>query len=1012
MERLSRLDKARRRLFLDDTSLLRRPGNLRRATSVCGTGLPTRLHEDETPQCRVSWTQQRGQSQKLLPHDADQPSYPPEEEVRLLWCGSSGKVCLNRTKGSFSSTGPRDNQSDDFASHRSLAGKKSKRAGAAKHSGDRSRKQREQTSKRLVLSDSSEAFAVAERQKDEVSARQSKLKTSFSRLAVPMSDKVRTSKEKKVGSHEGGLLKLLDAESQRLTGNSANLVEEPPSECRPPGSRVCRNSGTYSSESDPFWNRGIGDCSESNPKTLQPLRKAIDRLSPVRGECDGTFSPITTYIYHEMRKGGLGKNSRPLSNRNRVPQETSQNYAPSPSSDHVGYREASKLAPLERSSPTGRTPEGKPLLKASGLGASGTASASTATPRAQVLPHLVGQGYSDFECRGTGAALLLSESPAVEEQQPFKRILLFKKKAAVCLGVLLFALALFAWVSAPFLYSKVIVTAKPQLFKPRMPGSFPVAKNGSFVAHDATEEEYDTCSTPACKRDGAYLKGLLSWDLDPCEDFYHFVCSRWKSSGETTKTNVAAASSDELDHQLEQSVHGVLQRGSSAENLATLKALFDECMNTRQLDLDDWNPMLELLWLVSLEGFPFSFTPRNSTSLWKIAARVLKMTGAKALISIQANAHPTKVDVSILSIGMPNMLAPKGSDQAQVTEFYNSTAFAGITALKKQRNPTAYSLEVAAFASRLEMLVYSYSVSVGPPTHRVMLLKTQPELSTFCVELFLNSDSPLYSGGHTELLIQSPAFFDALVTLLRNTDHYIVMNYLGIRLMIEVAAYAPLSGRPLVDTLVQHIYGRPRPLLPRWKLCVRSAERALPDLFLYASELAFKTHFAVDMVQRLLGSARLQLVRSLSRLTVLDRDSRARAAILLNSTRFRLFRPDWLNNQEKLESHVTALPRVVRGQSLRSFYTLHSHSFTESLRREEADRWHGSAFDHDCTFDGNTVYVPVLLFNFTKLADNILQSLQISSSGVRIVRCLLQMLMTSVASGSSAGCGRQPCLVA
>ncbi|KAL3184180.1 hypothetical protein MRX96_032465 [Rhipicephalus microplus] len=520
-----------------------------------------------------------------------------------------------------------------------------------------------------------------------------------------------------------------------------------------------------------------------------------------------------------------------------------------------------------------------------------------------------------------------------------------------------------------------------------MPGAFLVAKNGSLVTQDATEEEYDTCSTPACKRDGAYLKGLLSWDLDPCEDFHHFVCSRWKGDGDATKMNVAAAASDELDHQLEQSVHRVLQRSSSPENLATLKALFYECMDTRQLDLADWNPMLELLWLVSLEGFPFSFTPRNSTSLWKIAARVLKMTGAEALLSIRATAHPTKGDVDILSVGMPNMLAPKGGDQAQVTEFYNSTAFDGITALKKQRNPTAYSLEVASFASRLEMLVYTYTVSVGLPTRRVVLLKTQPELSTFCVELFLNSESPLYSGGHTELLIQSPAFFDALVTLLRNTDHYIVMNYLGIRLMIAVAAYAPSSGRPLVHTLVQHIYGHPRSSLPRWKLCVRSVERALPDLFFYASELALKTHFVVDMVQRLLESLRLQLVRSLSRLAVLDRDSQARADLLLNSTRFRLFRPSWLNNHE-------------------------NHSFTESLRREEADRWHGSAFDHDCTLDGNTVYVPVLLFNFTQLADNSLRK----PTTIKLWSAHCPLLSSDAddqrGQPEQRGCCCQPCMVA
>ncbi|KAL3190733.1 hypothetical protein MRX96_019001 [Rhipicephalus microplus] len=200
-----------------------------------------------------------------------------------------------------------------------------------------------------------------------------------------------------------------------------------------------------------------------------------------------------------------------------------------------------------------------------------------------------------------------------------------------------------------------------------------------------------------------------------------------------------------------------------------------------------------------------------------------------------------------------------------------------------------------------------------------------------------------------------------------------------------------------------YIYGRPRPSLPRWKLCVRSAERALPDLFLYATEVAFMTDFAVEVVQRFLGSLRLQLVRSLSALALLDRYSRARADILLNSTCFRLFRPNWLNNHEKFEGYVAALTRVVRGQGLRSFYTLHSHSFTESLRRKEADRWQGSAFDNDCTVDGNTVYVPLLLFNFTQYGHATVQNLHLSSFGVRIVRCLLQMLMTSVDSESSEG---------
>ncbi|KAH9362614.1 hypothetical protein HPB48_015472 [Haemaphysalis longicornis] len=418
----------------------------------------------------------------------------------------------------------------------------------------------------------------------------------------------------------------------------------------------------------------------------------------------------------------------------------------------------------------------------------------------------------------------------------------------------------------------------------------------------------------------ARAQGLAAWDTDSVK---------------------AGAASDELSHQLEKSVHVLLQRSSSPDDLAPLKALFYECMNVRQLDIDDWNPMLELIWLVNLEGFPFSSTPRNSTSLWKIAAKVLKMTGAEALLSMRAVAHPTKNDAGVVSVGLPSMLAPMGSDQQLTTQFYNSTSFTCITALKKQRNPTVYSLEVAAFASRLEMLVNSYTVLAGLQAYPVVPLKTKPELSAFLVEAFLNIESPLYSASHTDVLIQSPSFFDALFALVRNTEQYVVMNYLGVRLMIEVAAFAPSAGRP-----PRAHAGSPS----RWQLCIRTVERALPDLFLHASKLAFKTQFAVDMVQHLLEALSKRVAQSMAKLAILDSESRP-----------------------------------------------------ENLRRDHADRWHGSAFDTECTFDGNIVYVPVLLFNFTLFSYDADQSLQLPSSGVRITRCLLDMLLNSVASGSDLG---------
>ncbi|CAN8015378.1 unnamed protein product [Ixodes persulcatus] len=382
------------------------------------------------------------------------------------------------------------------------------------------------------------------------------------------------------------------------------------------------------------------------------------------------------------------------------------------------------------------------------------------------------------------------------------------------------------------------------------------------------------------------------------------------------------------------------------------------------------------------------------------------MTGAEPLLSLSTLAHPSKANAGIISVGPPDMLAPKGSSQQQATQFYNSTAFACMTALKKQRNPTIYSVEVASLAWRLEELVYTHTVMSGLPKRRVQPLNAQPEVSSFLGEFFPSSGSALYIGSHTDVLVRSPVFFDALISLVHSTEPYILLNYMGVRLMIAVAAFAPSSGRPLVQTMVEHQYGRARPSLPRWKLCIRAVEKAIPDLFLHAVRLAYKTQFAMDSVKRLLDSVRQSLAGDLAKLTVLDRESRAQALAVLKVTQFRLFRPSWLTNKEKLETYVRALPRVERGQNLRSFHALHSHSFAERLRRDEPDRWQGSAFDHDCSYDGKVVFVPVLLFNFSVFNHGADQSLELPHAGVRLARCLLQLLLANVSQDAIAAGGR------
>ncbi|KAH8019646.1 hypothetical protein HPB51_020457 [Rhipicephalus microplus] len=510
MARHSRIDEVRRRLFFDDTSLLGRPRNVRRATSTCVTGLPTSHYEDETPRRTASKSQQADKNQNMLSNDV------PEENARLRWSRSQGKACIKHPNASFNGTGPTDKQSDDLTSRENVAGKKSKRADAAKHGDHKSRKQHNQTSKCLVQSDSSGSVGLAGKQMGSGSVLCRKLKLPFSRVAVrALEGTGSTSKEKEVGSQDV-LPNFFDSGTLGLTGSSVDPVKETPTNCRSPAFQVFPESNARSTWSAASWNTNVDveavhqtplsstpfDSSESTylglPSPLAVLsafvgghvmerhiRHAWTWISNSSASASG--SPSTPSGHQDLDVvRSLGKTSRPLSSRDSVSPELRRNYVRSLSFDHVSFPETSKLTPLEHSFPTGWTREGKPLLlKATGQKASGIASQSTDTQQAQVSSYPVGQSCSGFESRRPGATLL-SESPAVEKQQPVMRIF-FRRKATIYAGVLLVALALWASQSAKFLPRKVITAKNFVFFTPRISGSLQVAKNGSFVAPDTIE---------------------------------------------------------------------------------------------------------------------------------------------------------------------------------------------------------------------------------------------------------------------------------------------------------------------------------------------------------------------------------------------------------------------------------------------------------------------------------------------------------------------------------------------
>lgn len=590
--------------------------------------------------------------------------------------------------------------------------------------------------------------------------------------------------------------------------------------------------------------------------------------------------------------------------------------------------------------------------------------------------------YLAFDAQLNDAEALLQPS--------VRRVPLPKRVATSCRAAIYTSLALaVTFVSVLMFLAKNIGVGEP-VFEIFNDTNFALREDSSSVREYVPGSDKGICDTATCRMEDRYVRNLLSWELDPCDNFYRFVCGRWNSAApKAVPGRNAATARGDLAALLEKGTLTTIQLPKS--EFSQLRGVFSECMDTKQLDQDGWSRTWELLWLATLDGFPFTSTSTNSSSVWTVAARVLRMTGTETLVNIRMLPHPSKRSKSIIAVSAPEVLSPAPNDVEETARFYSASAHVVATVLDKRHRASTFPQHVADFAKRLELLASNSTLLHDPA--RLDTLKTTPDLRAFVSEVFADGDTLAYSGARTDVLIQCPGYYGQLLMLVSSTKPYVALNYIVVRLLIEISPFVPSEGDELVQALTRRLYGRQLPPVPRWRLCVRMTERAVPPLFLDAVWTSVETQFTVDTVLRHVKAILKQLVKSLDKLAILDENARTEARRLLNQSRVSLFRPAWLSDEKKLRAYMSDLPNAVPRQGLLSYYRLRGHSFWESLREDNNDHWLGSAFDTDCRVEGRTVYLPFAMFNFSLLNVEGVDNFLLPHVGTRILGCFLRMVV-------------------
>ncbi|KAL1430149.1 hypothetical protein MTO96_002406 [Rhipicephalus appendiculatus] len=432
----------------------------------------------------------------------------------------------------------------------------------------------------------------------------------------------------------------------------------------------------------------------------------------------------------------------------------------------------------------------------------------------------------------------------------------------------------------------------------------------------ALEEKLpETCASQHCLRDSVYLNDLLNWNFDPCDNFYMFVCSRWKNQFTAAYFHVSA--DDDYGSSLEAQIHSLLENKplDSYTVIGPLQDLYKKCVNAKLIEDSGWDGLLEFMSELYLDGFPLTPPVLSSVSIWKMAARLLRKTETFTAID--------------------------GIDINDAIRMYTSVVFAAFKALRKEFIPPVHTLNVIKFASEVEKLSLQFSDSDA----RMETLVNASALQLFLAELFDGVSGAACTAPDCEVLTRSPDFIAKLVALVRETDLHTVMNFLGVRLMVQVAPVHPRvgTGRSLRDPSVRQTA---------------------------ASRPALEAHLT----------------------STKPRERRFRKSSPRRASKFWL--PAWIFNETMVVEYARRIPPTASERPLQSYAAIHEYNLVSSLTRPTGERWARSIFTTNCWYERGprSIYVPMLLFNLTLLVDDIVYNFQLSRAGVRISHCLLDML--------------------
>ncbi|CAN8022101.1 unnamed protein product [Ixodes persulcatus] len=498
--------------------------------------------------------------------------------------------------------------------------------------------------------------------------------------------------------------------------------------------------------------------------------------------------------------------------------------------------------------------------------------------------------------------------------------------------------------------------------------------NGS--AKGSNEDTFGLCRTPECRAEGMFVSQTLNWTVNPCNDFYSFVCSDWAAQA-------SAISADQVVvGDIENTILKYLTEGSTDDDslITPAKKLFRECVDLSAIQALQLQPLRAMLNKTGLSGWPLESDGNKSLAdVWSASAKILRYFGLPTFLTVRLTKVSRTSD-AVVVLDKTNGFGNLKNFRDNVSVSQRSWDLLNRMRVVNTDVPLGLAEEVLEFMHYVVRLTGPASSKDG---EEVRSLGDLNLFQPFVVEAM--GSSLLNLSSDPVVLLQSSDYVSGLIEVIRITPPHISLNYLG---------------HVLTDHLRVFILSEGSERKSRARVCLHTVEQALPSMVHYAAYLKFRSTLENLSIRNIIDDLKHELMTAIAKVSWMDVHTKSQVLRRLTETQIQAFFPHWMSNAQLAREMFAGLPGVSPGQALLSYQAMREHEFHVSLSEpwDRNDVWRGSVFDTGCFLESNNVYFPISLLNVTGRTTQFFLLFQIPRIGARLVGCLLRAALQGAAN--------------